>query len=337
MCKFMKDVKNFEVAAQFQRLTYQEAMIRYGSDKPDTRFGMELIDMEPALKNSEFKVFADCLANGGRIGAINVKGGNKTATNKTIKEWTAVAQLYGAKGVATIQVKEDGTWKSSITKFLTEEEQQKITEVAGLEVDDILLIAADSFTISSEVLGQLRLHIAKQFNMIPADLWNFLWVTDFPLLVEDEETKTWQAMHHPFTAPNVEDRDKMQSDRGNIRARAYDLVLNGCELGGGSIRIHDTQLQSEMFDALGISQEEAQHQFGHILDALAFGAPPHGGLALGLDRMVMLLTGASSLREVIPFPKTAKASCLMSQSPASVSDDQLEELSIKTHVKEKGE
>ena len=335
MVRIMREVKGIEIPASFERLDYFEAMTRFGSDKPDTRFAMELIDMEPALKNSEFKVFADTYANGGRIGAINVKGGNKFATNKTIKEWTAHAQLYGAKGLATIQVKEDGTWKSSITKFLTEEEQQKITEIAGLEVDDVLLIAADSFTISCEVLGQLRLHIAKQMDIIPADMWNFLWVTDFPLLVEDEETQTWQAMHHPFTAPHETDRDKMQSDRGSIRARAYDLVLNGCELGGGSIRIHDSQLQSEMFTALGISEEEAQHQFGHILDALAFGAPPHGGLALGLDRLVMLLVGATSLREVIPFPKTSKASCLMSQSPATVSDEQLTELSIKTAIVEK--
>ena len=335
MVRIMREVKGIEIPASFERLDYFEAMTRFGSDKPDTRFAMELIDMEPALKNSEFKVFADTYANGGRIGAINVKGGNKFATNKTIKEWIAHAQLYGAKGLATIQVKEDGTWKSSITKFLSEEEQQKITKIAGLEVDDVLLIAADSFTISCEVLGQLRLHIAKQMDLIPADMWNFLWVTDFPLLVEDEETNTWQAMHHPFTAPHETDRDKMQSDRGSIRARAYDLVLNGCELGGGSIRIHDSQLQSEMFTALGISEEEAQHQFGHILDALAFGAPPHGGLALGLDRLVMLLVGATSLREVIPFPKTSKASCLMSQSPATVSDEQLTELSIKTAIVEK--
>ncbi|MDD7983507.1 aspartate--tRNA ligase [Lentisphaera marina] len=337
MSRIMKEVKGVDIPTPFPRLDYFEAMTRYGSDKPDTRFGMELINLEPALKNSEFKVFADTLANGGRIGAINVKGGNKFATNKTIKEWTAHAQLYGAKGLATIQVKEDGSWKSSITKFLTEDEVQAITETANLEVDDVLLIAADSFTTFCEVLGQLRLHIAKQTEMIPEDQWNYLWVTDFPLLVQDEETQEWHAMHHPFTAPHEADRDKMQSDRGSIRARAYDLVLNGCELGGGSIRIHDTQLQSEMFDALGISEEEAQHQFGHILDALAFGAPPHGGLALGLDRMVMLLTGASSLREVIPFPKTAKASCLMTQSPSPVSDDQLEELSIKTAVKEKSE
>ena len=335
MQRIMREVKGIEIPSSFERLDYFEAMTRFGSDKPDTRFGMELIDMEPALKTSEFKVFADTLANGGRIGAINVKGGNKFATNKTIKEWTAHAQLYGAKGLATIQVKEDGSWKSSITKFLSEEEQQKITEITGLEVDDVLLIAADKFTISCEVLGQLRLHIAKQMDLIPEDMWNFLWVTDFPLLVEDEETQTWQAMHHPFTAPHETDRDKMKTDRGSIRARAYDLVLNGCELGGGSIRIHDSQLQSEMFDALGISQEEAQHQFGHILDALAFGAPPHGGLALGLDRLVMLLVGATSLREVIPFPKTAKASCLMSQSPATVSDEQLTELSIKTAIVEK--
>jgi len=337
MARIMKEVKGIELETPFQRLDYFEAMGRYGSDKPDTRFGMELINLEEVLKDSEFAVFANTLANGGRIGAINVKGGNKFATNKTIKEWTAHAQLYGAKGLATIQVKEDGSWKSSLTKFLNEEEVKGITEAANLEVDDVLLIAADSFTTSSEVLGQLRLHIAKQMDLIPEGMWNFLWVTDFPLLVQDEETQEWHAMHHPFTAPHEADRNKMQSDRGSIRARAYDLVLNGCELGGGSIRIHDTQLQAEMFDALGISDEEAQQQFGHILDALAFGAPPHGGLALGLDRMVMLLTGASSLREVIPFPKTAKASCLMTQSPAPVASDQLAELSIKTDVKEKSE
>ena len=337
MARIMKEVKGIELETPFQRLDYFEAMGRYGSDKPDTRFGMELINLEEVLKNSEFGVFANTLANGGRIGAINVKGGKQIRHQQDDQRMDRSRSVYGAKGLATIQVKEDGSWKSSLTKFLNEDEIKGITETANLEVDDVLLVAADSFTTSSEVLGQLRLHIAKQMDLIPEGKWNFLWVTDFPLLVQDEETQEWHAMHHPFTAPHEADRNKMQNDRGSIRARAYDLVLNGCELGGGSIRIHDTQLQAEMFDALGISDEEAQQQFGHILDALAFGAPPHGGLALGLDRMVMLLTGASSLREVIPFPKTAKASCLMTQSPAPVAGDQLEELSIKTDVKEKSE
>ncbi|MGL4853633.1 MAG: aspartate--tRNA ligase, partial [Lentisphaeria bacterium] len=324
----MRDVKKVEIATPFPRMLYQDAMARFGSDKPDTRFAMELTDLSEAASDIEFPVFRGALDNGGQVKCIVVKNQAASTTRKMLDSWTEFVKQFGAKGLAWIKVESDGEVKTQIAKFLTPEQLANLVKASGAENNDVILIVADKKATVADTLGRLRLEIAEQLKLIPENVYNFLWVVDFPLLDFDEESNRWNAVHHPFTSAYPEDIEKLSSDPGNVRARAYDVILNGCELGGGSIRIHQPEMQEQMFKALGISDEEIREKFGHIVDALSFGAPPHGGIALGLDRLVMLLTGAKSIREVIAFPKTNRAACLMTESPSSVEQSQLDELHI---------
>jgi aspartyl-tRNA synthetase len=334
LVRIMKDLKGVDVPVPFPRMDYAEAMNRYGSDKPDTRFEMELVDLTDILKDSGFKVFSGNIANGGKVMGINAKGIAPTTSRKKADALTDTVKSLGAKGLAWGKLNEDGTIQSQLAKLLSEDELKNVMSALKMENGDVMLIVSDTENITQNSLGRLRCDIAAEYNLIPQDVYNFLWVVDFPLLEKDDKSGNWHAMHHPFTSPRVEDMGKLVTDPGAIKAQAYDVVLNGTELGGGSIRIHNPEVQKQMFSALGISEEQAQSEFGHIIDALSYGAPPHGGIALGFDRLAMLMTGAKSLRDVIAFPKTAKATCLMSESPANVADEQLAELNIATTVKE---
>ena len=312
----------------FPRLTYMEAMERFGTDRPDTRFGLELRDITNIAAKSGVSVFERAVASGGVVKAINAKG-MAGLSRKELDDLTEFAKGLGAKGLAWVKIKEDGSWQSPIAKFFSEDERQAIETRLGAAAGDILFFGADQKAVAYKVLGELRLELARQKGLLPKGVFNFTWVTDFPLLEYDKDQGRFVAVHHPFTAPKPEDIGLLESDPGSIRSRAYDLVLNGVEIGGGSIRIHQYPVQQRIFKALSITEDEARDKFGFLLEALLFGAPPHGGLAFGLDRLVMLMAGRDTIRDVIAFPKTQKAQCLLTQAPAEVSVTQLAELYLK--------
>ena len=317
-----------EITLPLPRMTWQEAMDRFGSDKPDTRFGMELTDVTEIVKNCGFGVFAGAVKNGGSVRGINVKG-QGAMPRKKIDKLVDLARDFGAGGLAYLSVNEDGTYKSSFAKFMTEEELAALVSAMQGEAGDLLLFAADKNKVVWDVLGNLRLELAKQLELLDKNVYNFLWVTEFPLLEYNEELGRYQAMHHPFTMPMEEDLPYLESEPARVRAQAYDIVLNGVELGGGSIRIHQDDVQEKMFDALGFTKEEAHEQFGFLLQAFRYGVPPHAGLAYGLDRMIMLMAKQDSIRDVIAFPEVKDASWLMTEAPAPVDKAQLEELGIE--------
>lgn len=317
-----------DVPLPIPRMTWQEAMDRFGSDKPDTRFGMELKDVTEVVKNCGFGVFTGAIENGGSVRGINAKG-QGAMPRKKIDKLVDFAKDFGAKGLAYLCINEDGTYKSSFAKFMTEEEMEALVKAMEGEPGDLLLFAADKNKVVWDVLGNLRLELARQMELLDKNVYNFLWVTEFPLLEFNEDLGRYQAMHHPFTMPMEEDLPFLDSDPGRVRAQAYDIVLNGTEIGGGSIRIHQNDIQEKMFESLGFTKEAAYSQFGFLLDAFKYGVPPHAGLAYGLDRLVMLMTKEDSIREVIAFPKVKDASCLMTEAPNVVDSAQLEELGIE--------
>lgn len=324
----VKDVKDVEIPRPFPRMTYNEAMERYGSDKPDTRFEMELINVSELGEEMDFKVFKDAVNNDGQVKAIVAKGAADQYTRKDIDALTEFVNIYGAKGLAWVKVVDDGL-SGPIARFFETTHIEKLQSLTNAESGDLVLFVADKPNVVAQSLGALRLKLARELDLIDESKLNFLWVTDWPLLEYDEDLKRYSAAHHPFTAPKQEDIEKLDSEPENAQANAYDVVLNGYELGGGSIRIHNGELQAKMFEVLGFTEEQAQEQFGFLLDAFKYGAPPHGGIALGLDRLVMLLTGRTNLRDTIAFPKTASATCLLTDAPSEVSENQLEELSLR--------
>ena len=308
-------------------------MDRFGSDKPDTRFGMELVNVTETVKDSEFVVFKGAIENGGTVRGINAKG-QGAMPRKKIDKLVAFAKDFGAKGLAYIAIQEDGTVKSSFSKFMTEEEMNNLIAAMNGEAGDLLLFAADKNKVVWDVLGNLRLELAKQMELLDKNQYNFLWVTEFPLLEWSDEQNRYLAMHHPFTMPMEEDLQYIDSEPGRVRAKAYDIVLNGNEIGGGSVRIFQNDVQEKMFEVLGFTKEQAYEQFGFLLDAFKYGVPPHAGLAYGLDRMVMLMAKEDSIRDVMAFPKIKDASCLMTQAPSMADNKQLEELGLKLDVKD---
>ena len=331
--KLFKEILGVEVPLPIQRMTWQEAMDRFGSDKPDLRFGMELKNVSDVVKDCEFVVFKNALENGGTVRGINAEGQGHMPRKK-IDALVEFAKGYGAKGLAYVAIQEDGTLKSSFAKFMTDEQMAALVAAMDGKPGDLLLFAADKNKIVWDVLGSLRLEIARQLDLLKKDDYRFLWVTEFPLLEYSEEQDRFVAMHHPFTMPMDEDWHLIDSDPGAVRAKAYDIVLNGTEIGGGSVRIHQSDIQSKMFEVLGFTPEKAQDQFGFLLDAFKYGVPPHAGLAYGLDRVVMLMGGCDSIRDVIAFPKVKDASCLMTEAPTPVDPKQLEELGIEVSEQE---
>ncbi|HCZ7368540.1 TPA: aspartate--tRNA ligase [Staphylococcus aureus] len=326
--KVVKEVKGVEINDAFPRMTYKEAMRRYGSDKPDTRFEMELIDVSQLGRDMDFKVFKDTVENDGEIKAIVAKGAAEQYTRKDMDALTEFVNIYGAKGLAWVKVVEYGL-TGPIGRFFETENVETLLTLTGAEAGDLVMFVADKPNVVAQSLGALRVKLAKELGLIDETKLNFLWVTDWPLLEYDEDAKRYVAAHHPFTSPKEADIAKLGTAPEEAEANAYDIVLNGYELGGGSIRIHDGELQEKMFEVLGFTKEQAQEQFGFLLDAFKYGAPPHGGIALGLDRLVMLLTNRTNLRDTIAFPKTASATCLLTNAPGEVSDKQLEELSLR--------
>lgn len=336
LAKLFKEVLDVDVQLPIQRMTWQEAMDRYGSDKPDTRFGMELVNVTDVVKDSEFVVFKGAIENGGTVRGINAKG-QGAMPRKKIDKLVAFAKDFGAKGLAYIAIQEDGTVKSSFSKFMTEEEMNNLIAAMNGEAGDLLLFAADKNKVVWDVLGNLRLELAKQMELLDKNQYNFLWVTEFPLLEWSDEQNRYLAMHHPFTMPMEEDLQYIDSEPGRVRAKAYDIVLNGNEIGGGSVRIFQNDVQEKMFEVLGFTKEQAYEQFGFLLDAFKYGVPPHAGLAYGLDRMVMLMAKEDSIRDVMAFPKIKDASCLMTQAPSMADNKQLEELGLKLDIREETE
>ncbi|GMK38337.1 aspartate--tRNA(Asp/Asn) ligase [Paenibacillus sp. CCS19] len=331
MARIFRETIGVEIPLPFQRITYAEAMDKYGSDKPDLRFDLEIKNITDIVANSEVKVFASVAASGGEVKAINAKG-CASWSRKELDDLQPFAARYGGKGLAWITVK-DGEWKGPIVKFLKPEEIEALTERLGVEEGDLLTFSADKPKVVADVLGNLRLKLGRDLGLIDESKFKFLWVVDFPLLEWDEDAKRYVAMHHPFTRPNDEDLELLATDPGKVRAQAYDIVLNGYEIGGGSMRIYKRDVQELMFKTLGFSMEQAHEQFGFLLDAFEYGTPPHGGIAFGLDRLVMLLTGRTNLRETIAFPKTASATDVMVDAPSQVELSQLEQLHIRTVAK----
>ncbi|MBS4199773.1 aspartate--tRNA ligase [Bacillus sp. FJAT-49732] len=332
MKQVMLATKGLEIQTPFPIMPYDEAMERYGSDKPDTRFGLELQNISKLVENSSFKVFSNAIAAGGQVKALVVKGSADQYSRKDIDGLGEFAARYGAKGLAWLKVESEGL-KGPIGKFFTETDQSELCEFLSAEEGDLLLFAADSKKVVADSLGALRLKLGKDLGLINQNQYNFLWVTEWPLLEYGEEENRYYAAHHPFTMPAREDLDKLESDPGAVKAQAYDIVLNGYELGGGSLRIFERDIQEKMFNVLGFSKEEAKEQFGFLLEAFEYGTPPHGGIALGLDRIVMLLAGRNSLRDTIAFPKTASASDLLMKAPDEVSEAQLKELHLTVNAK----
>ena len=328
MYKLFKELLGVEIPQPIPRMTWKEAMDRFGSDKPDLRFGMELKDVSDVVKDCGFAVFKGALENGGSVRGINAEG-QGAMPRKKIDALVEFAKGYGAKGLAYLAINEDGSYKSSFAKFMTEEELAVLVAAMEGKPGDLLLFAADKDKVVWDVLGNLRLELARQLDLLKKDDFKFLWVTEFPLLEYSEEQGRYTAMHHPFTMPMEEDWHLIDTDPGAVRAKAYDIVLNGTELGGGSVRIHQSDIQSKMFEVLGFTPEQAEEQFGFLLSAFKYGVPPHAGLAYGLDRVAMLMSGSDSIREVIAFPKVKDASCLMCEAPTPVDEKQLEELGIE--------
>jgi aspartyl-tRNA synthetase len=324
--RIWKQVKGVDITTPFERMSYATAMSKYGSDKPDLRFGLEIEDVSDLVGEVDFGVFKDTIAAGGKVKAIRLPGG--ALSRAQIDALPEVVKTYGAKGLAWVRRKAEG-WQSPIAKFINEATQATITSRVGLEVEDLVFFVADREKVVHDALGALRLHLAKICDLIPKDTYRFLWVTEFPAFEYDEKEGRWFSMHHPFTSPRLDHVDYLTTDPSKVYARAYDVVLNGIELGGGSIRIHDTAVQQKVFDLLGLSPEESQLKFGFLLEALTYGTPPHGGIALGMDRLVMLLSGSDSIRDVIAFPKTQKATDLMTTAPSRVDPKQLDEVHIR--------
>ena len=333
MQKVFKETLNIDIQLPIQRMTYKEAMDRYGLDKPDTRFGFEIVDVSEAVKNSEFKVFSSTIKNGGFVKAININGYQDKFSRRDITALEEVAKTYGAKGLAWIKITKDGI-TSPIAKFLSEDELKDIIEILNAKEGDLLLFVADKYEIVCDALGHLRLEVAGKLDILKSDEYNLLWITDFPLLEYDEEEGRYISKHHPFTSPMDEDIELLDTHPEKVRAKAYDMVLNGHEIGGGSIRIHSSELQQKMFKILGFSDEESWEKFGFLLEAFKYGTPPHGGIAYGLDRLVMLLLGKENIRQVIAFPKTQNATCPMTNAPSLADEKQLAELHIKLDIKE---
>lgn len=331
--KLFKEICDYDLQLPIQRMTWREAMDRFGSDKPDLRFGMELKNVSETVKDCQFVVFKGALENGGSVRGINAEG-QAGMPRKKIDALVEYARGFGAKGLAYLAVNEDGSYKSSFAKFMTEEELSALVKAMDGKPGDLLLFAADKDKVVFDVLGNLRLELARQLDLLKKDDFKFLWVTEFPLLEYSEEQGRFVAMHHPFTMPMEEDLELIDTNPGAVRAKAYDIVLNGTEMGGGSIRIHQSDIQSKMFEVLGFTEEQAKDQFGFLLDAFKYGVPPHAGLAYGLDRMVMLMVGADSIRDVIAFPKVKDASCLMTEAPSPVDVKQLQELGIEVSEEE---
>lgn len=334
MKRIMKDVKGIDITTPFPRMTYAEAMERYGIDKPDTRFGMELINLSELASKMDFKVFKSAVENGGEVKAIVVEDGAADYSRKDIDQLQSFASIYGAKGLAWVKVTEEGL-NGPISKFFDEDITAELLNQTEAKAGDLVLFVADKKDVVAASLAQLRNKLGKDSGLIDPNKYNFLWVTDWPLFEYDEESERYVAAHHPFTAPKKEHEEMLETDPTNVEANAYDIVLNGFELGGGSIRIHKSELQEKMFKALGFTEEQAQEQFGFLIEAFKYGAPPHGGIALGLDRLVMLLSGRTNLRDTIAFPKTASASCLLTDAPSEVSKSQLHELHLQLDLDEK--